>query len=169
MPHPLRTTLIAGLLAGASAAAIAMPPDGAGPRSEHAERAIARLADRFDITETQRAEIAQIRTSYGARLAEQRDDRRALVEAERALDPAAADYVASAQALAEQRARLSVQQATLRAEQRHLIAGVLTVEQRAAMAEARARHAEHRGAGRFKDHGPGRAGRGDCRSARTAG
>lgn len=158
----IRTTLIGGLLA--STTAIAMPPGGPDPdRAEHMKQ---RFAERFDITDSQQAEIAQIREHYAPRLETQRDELRDLLKAERDLDPTAESYVADVQSAAEQRAQLSVAHAALRAEQRQLIAGVLTDEQRTAIAEARDEHKARRGDRHFKRFGRGKGG---CEPAPEAG
>lgn len=158
----IRTTLIAGLLA--SATAIAMPPGG--PDPERAERMKQRFAERFDVTDSQQAEIAQIREQYAPQLEAQREELRNLFKAECDLDPTAESYVADVQSAAEQRAQLSVAHAALRAEQRQLIAGVLTDEQRTAIAEGRDEHKARRGDRHFNRFGRGKGG---CEPAPEAG
>lgn len=159
MKLTLGTLLLAGVMAGASHSAIASESRG-GDRGDRAQK----WAERFDISAEQQAQLQQLRESNGPQMREKRTELRELRRANRGLDASSGDYVSTVQSLAEQRARIEVDLATLRAEHRHQIAGVLTAEQRQAMAEARRQWQEKRReagkhrSGKYKGHARGSEG-----------
>lgn len=129
--------LLAGLLAGPSTAALA----GDGPKhgAMHGERA-EKMADWLELSDTQRAELQQLREAHAPQMKAQREKLHELRSAERALDPSADSYVAEVRRIAEERARLQVEHAVTRAEHRQQMAGILSEQQRAKLAEVRAKH-----------------------------
>ena len=142
--------LLAGLLAGPSTAALA----GDGPKhgAMHGERA-EKMAAWLELSDTQRAELQQLREAHAPQMKAQREKLAELRSAEHALDPTADGYVAEVQKIAEERASLRVEHATARAEQRQLMAGILTEEQRAKLAKARDKHKMRDGKPRRHGHG----------------
>lgn len=142
--------LLAGLLAGPSAAALA----GEGPKhgAMHGERA-EKMADWLELSDSQRAELQQLRATHAPQMKAQGAKMRELRGAERALDPTADGYVTEVRKIAEERARLRVEQAVTRAEHRQQMAGILTEEQRAKLAKARDKHKMRDGKPRRHGHG----------------
>lgn len=145
MKRIIPALLLAGLLAGPSATAVASD----GPK--HGERA-EKMADWLELSDTQRAELQQLREAHAPQMKTQREKLHELRGAERALDPTADGYVAEVQKIAEARARLQVEHATTRAEHRQQMAGILTGEQRVKLAEARDKHKKGKGKPHKRGH-----------------
>lgn len=150
MKRIIPVLLLGGLLVGPSAAALA--GDGLKLGAMHGERA-EKMAAWLELSDTQRAELQQLRAAHAPQMKAQREKLAELRRAEHALDPTADGYVAEVQKIAKERARLRVEQATARAEQRHLMAGILTEEQRAKLAKARDKHKMRDGKPRWHGHG----------------
>lgn len=91
---------------------------------------IEHLADRLDVSDEQRDALRRIADEQRPRMRSLHDRLRENHRALRDLDPAATDYAAGVESLAQQQGELAAEMVRARSDMRQAVHGVLTPEQR---------------------------------------
>jgi Spy/CpxP family protein refolding chaperone len=114
-------------------------------KAEYMQKRLDRMSAKLGLSETQKTQVQALMQNHRNTMKPLRDEKRALRQEMKNLDPAATDYAEKLAGVANRKGALESQITLAKGNKRQQMAQILTPEQRAKMQEMRAKHKGMRG------------------------